>query len=247
MTIPTALRIGVLAIGSSIGASLAATSALAGPVLLELFTSQGCSSCPPADALFADYVDRDGVIALSLAVDYWNYLGWEDTFARHAHTERQYAYAQARGDGQVYTPQMIVDGVWHVVGSDRSAIEGAIAQARELPSVEMTIMPVNSGMKVDVGAAVDGAPAWGAIWLVMYQDVATVDIGRGENAGRTVTYHHIVLGMHGLAMWRGQAMSIELPMMEMNDAGADGFAVILQQNVSGLPGQVLGAAAYDLD
>jgi hypothetical protein len=248
MTMPTALRAGAIAIISSVGASLTATSAFAGPVVLELFTSQGCSSCPPADSILGQYyVNRDDVIALSLAVDYWNYLGWEDTFAQHAHSERQYAYATARGDGQVYTPQMVVDGLWHVIGSDRSAIDAAIAEAQNLPSVDMAIVPVADGLQVEVGDAVAGAPTWGALWLVMFDDAATVDITRGENAGRTVTYHHIVLGMHGLAMWRGQAMTIELPMMEMSEVGADGVAVILQQNESGLPGQVMGAAAYDIN
>ena len=248
MTVQRALRAAAIAAISSIGISLSANSAFAGPVLLELFTSQGCSSCPPADSLMGELVDRNGIVALSLAVDYWNYLGWEDTFARHAHTERQFAYAEARGDGQVYTPQMIIDGAWHVIGSDRAAIENAITEARSLPSVDMTISTVSGGLRVDIGDAVDGAPAFGALWLVMFKDAATVDIARGENAGRTVTYHHIVVDMHGLAMWRGHSMAIELPMMEMSEAGADGCRRHPAAELpAACPGQVLGVAAYNLN
>ena len=245
MMLPRALRAGAITILSSVGVSLSAASALAGPVLLELFTSQGCSSCPPADALLADYVDRDDVIALSFNVDYWNYLGWEDTFGQREHTDRQYGYAATRGDSQVYTPQIVVAGRWHVVGSNRSAIDERIAAAAALPTVDLAIVNTGDGLRVEVGAAEGGIPTTATLWLVMYDDAETVDIGRGENAGRTVTYHHIVLAMHGLAMWRGEAMSIELAAMELDDIGADGCVVILQQNYGAAPGPVIAAAEYE--
>jgi hypothetical protein len=194
MILPKAIRVCAVAFMSSVGVSLGAGSATAGPVLIELFTSQGCSSCPPADALLAEYADRDDVIALSLPVDYWNYLGWEDTLAQRAHT----------------------------------------------------IVSTDGGLQVDVGPAVNGAPTYGTLWLVMFEDATTVEIGRGENAGRSVTYHHVVLEMHGLAMWRGEAMSIELAMMEVTAAGADGCVVILQQHFGAAPGQVIAAASYTL-
>lgn len=218
---------------------------MAGPVLIELFTSQGCSSCPPADALLGDYVDRDDIIALSFAVDYWNYLGWEDTFGKREHTNRQYGYAATRGDNQVYTPQMVVAGRWHVVGSDRAALDDAILAAEALPTVDLSIVNTGDGLAVEIGAAGGDAPTYGTLWLVMYEDAATVSIGRGENAGRTVTYNHIVLEMHGLAMWRGEAMSIELPAMELSEVGADGCVVILQQTYGGAPGPVIAAAEYE--
>jgi len=246
MSLPKAVRVCAVAFMSSVGVSLGAGSATAGPVLIELFTSQGCSSCPPADALFAEYADRDDVIALSLPVDYWNYLGWEDTLAQRAHTQRQYGYAATRGDNQVYTPQIVVAGTWHVVGSDRAAIETAIAAAEGMPSVDLAIVSTDGGLQVEVGPAVNGAPTYGTLWLVMFDDAATVEIGRGENAGRSVTYHHVVLEMHGLAMWRGEAMSIELAMMELTAAGADGCVVILQQHFGAAPGQVIAAASYTL-
>lgn len=241
-----ALRSGAFAIVSALGLGLGATGASAGPVLVELFTSQGCSSCPPADAFMGELVERDGVVAISLPVDYWNYLGWEDTFAKPAHTERQRAYAEARGDMQVYTPQIVVGGTGHVVGSDRDAVNAAIAAASGQPGVELAISHDGSGLLLEVPAAAAGGPSWGTLWLVMYDDAETVDIGRGENAGRSVTYHHIALEMHRLAMWRGEPLSIELPMMELEDVGADGCVVILQQDSGGLPGPVIGVAAYDV-
>lgn len=246
MRLRNALRASAVTIVSGLTLGLATTGAIAGPVLVELFTSQGCSSCPPADAFMGELVERDDVVAISLPVDYWNYLGWEDTFAKPAHTDRQRAYAAARGDMQIYTPQMIISGGTHVVGSDKAAVDAAIAAATVLPSVELTITHDGSGLQLEVPAAAEGGPSWGTIWLVMYDDAETVDIGRGENAGRSVTYHHIALDMHRLAMWRGEALSIELPMMELMDVGADGCVVILQQDSDGLPGPVIGVAAYDI-
>ncbi len=243
-----ALRGSAIATLSAAGIAVSATAVSAGPVLIELFTSQGCSSCPPADAYLGELVERDDVVALSLPVDYWNYLGWEDTFGKAAHSDRQRAYAEERGDGMVYTPQMVVNGRWHVVGSDRAAVENAIAAAEDLPSVDIAINRDDEGLRVEIPAAVDGDQNWGTVWLVMFDDAETVDIGRGENAGRTVTYHHIVLEMNRLTMWRGDAMSIELPMMELHDLGADGCAVLLQQDGSdGLPGPIIGAAVYEYD
>ena len=245
MNMPKALRAGAIAILSGLAAALATGPVNAGPVLIELFTSQGCSSCPPADILFSQYVDRDDVIALSLPVDYWDLWGWTDTLAQPAHTERQRGYALARGDGQRYTPQIVVAGKWHVVGSDRAAIDAAIAAAAVLPSVDLSIVPVDGGLQIEIGDAVGDGPVEGTLWLVMFDQSETVDIGRGENAGRTVTYHHVVLEMHRLTMWRGQALSIELPLMALIEIGADGCVVILQQDVAnGLPGPVIAAAAY---
>ena len=247
MTLPRTLRRIAIAILTATGLWLSAGTASAGPVLIELFTSQGCSNCPAADALLGEYVDRDDVVALSLPVDYWNYLGWTDTFAKAAHTERQRGYAAARGDGQVYTPQIVVAGRWHMVGSDRAAIDAAIAAAAELPSVDLSISLEEAGLHIGVGEAPADGPSWGTWWIVMFDETETVEIGRGENAGRTVTYHHIALEMHRVAMWRGDAMSIELPLMELAEIGADGCVVILQQDgVGGLPGPVIGAATYTI-
>jgi hypothetical protein len=244
---PKAFRLGAIAIVSGLGMPLAAVPAAAGPVVIELFTSQGCNSCPPADAFLAELVERDDVIPLSLHVDYWNYLGWTDTFAQAAHTERQQRYSVARGDRQVYTPQIVVAGMWHVIGSDRNSVNEMINAAKTLPSVELTVVWANGGLQLEVGDAVAGAPNRGTLWMIMFNEAETVTIGRGENAGRTITYHNIVVEMHRLAMWRGESMAIELPIAELSEVGADGCVVVLQQDLpGGNPGQIIGAAAYRL-
>lgn len=245
MTIRARLRSGaILALGGIAG--VGASSPAAGDVVLELFTSQGCSNCPAADALLADYAGRDGVVALSLAVDYWNYLGWEDTLASRDHTERQWAYAAARGENQVYTPQIVVDGRADVVGSDREALDAAIAAAAATPDVPLTLMYSDGAVQIDI-AAEDGAPMRGTIWLVLFDQSETVSIGRGENAGRTVTYHNVVRRMNRIGMWRGEAMSIELSAAVMAEAGADGCAVLIQEEMpGGTPGAIIGAAALQM-
>jgi hypothetical protein len=245
MNLLRALRIGAVAIISSVGISMSAGAANAGPIVVELFTSQGCSSCPPADAFLAELAQRSDVIALSLPVDYWNYLGWTDTFGKAENTDRQRRYAYARGDGQIYTPQMVISGLWGVVGSDRDMVNSAIETAKDLPGVDMSVAWAAGGLQLQVGDAVAGAPSRGTLWMVLFDDAETVAIGRGENAGRTITYHHIVLSMHRVAMWRGDAMQIELPAMELSEADADGCVIILQEDLpGGNPGQIMGAAAY---
>ena len=162
--------------------------------MLELFTSQGCSSCPPADALLADYARRSDILALSFSVDYWDYMGWTDTLATHDNTERQRAYAAQRGDRQVYTPQVVVDGRQHVVGSDRAAIDAAVTQeygGSGLPvDVELTVS--DDAMNIKVGDGGRAMPKRATLFLVLYSRQQTVTIDRGENRGRMLDYHNVV-------------------------------------------------------
>ena len=237
-------------------ASLLAAATLAGLVaglpaaaepraVMELFTSQGCSSCPPADKLLGELAERDDLLALSLPVDYWDYLGWKDTLASHDYSERQREYAQSRGDGEVYTPQAVINGNQNVVGSDRAAVETALKQAAEQG------FPVSIGLTTDadavtvkIGAAAGATPNRGTIWLVMYDRSVSVPIERGENSGRTLIYSNVVRKLRPIAMWRGEAMSIDLPRSEMNQAKVARCAVLLQsEKPGGLPGPILGAAS----
>src|SRR3712207_5775782 len=129
----------------------------AGPrAVVELFTSQGCSSCPPADSFVAELSRREDVVALTLPVDYWDYLGWKDTLGRREHTERQYAYAEARGDGKVFTPQIVVNGRHSFVGGDREAVEAAIRTA-ELP-LDIAIVQNGEAIDIDIEAMPTPAP-----------------------------------------------------------------------------------------
>ncbi len=241
-TRPLRALLQAVAIATAMAGLWAGPAAAQSRVVMELFTSQGCSNCPPADALIAEYADRADVIALSLPVDYWNYLGWADTLARHEHTERQRGYADARGDRQVYTPQMVIDGRHHVIGSDRQAVEAAIGNARGLV-VPVSLALGDDAMTVSLGDAVPDAPQRATVWLVLFDSSETVAIGQGENRGQTITYRNVVMAMRRISMWKGTAMTVDLPRVEMALAGADGCAILLQSETrSGLPGAVIGAA-----
>ncbi|MCP4385139.1 MAG: DUF1223 domain-containing protein [Hyphomicrobiales bacterium] len=211
--------------------------------VVELFTSQGCSSCPPADELLAKYADRDDVLALSLPVDYWDYLGWKDTLASPEHTQRQRAYADARGDMQVYTPQVVVNGTRHLVGSDRRSIDAAIDEAADSLSVPIIMTPGTDSTTVTIGPSDNPELKKGMIWLALYDEPVTVPIARGENTGRTIVYTNVVRKLRPIAMWMGEEMTVELPMSELVHAGVKRCAVILQTELDeGLPGPILGAA-----
>jgi len=214
--------------------------------VLELFTSQGCSSCPPADRLIGQYADRDGILALSFNVDYWDYLGWKDTLASPENSDRQRAYASARGDRQVYTPQVVINGSEHVVGSNKSAIEAALKRDASLP-VNINLAEKDDAITVTIGKD-DKIPDHATLWLVFYQSEVSVPIKRGENTGKTVTYYNVVKKLRPIAMWKGDEMSVDLPKSEMTKSKTKRCAVLLQtETKSGLPGPVLGAAMLDHD
>lgn len=215
------------------------------PVLLELFTSQGCSSCPPADALFDELRDKPGVITLSFSVDYWNYLGWHDTLSSPENSDRQRDYALSRGDGKVYTPQLVVDGIKHVNGANEAAIEMAIRTAeRRLKDVKVTMSMRAEGdsLLVDIG----GAPATSdmrqaTVWLAVAKDEETVEITRGENRGETITYTHPVRELMPVGMWKGEPTTLRLPLKDLHAIGGDCLVSMLQ--VEGA-GPILGAAMF---
>ena len=220
-------------------------TAMAGPkAVVELFTSQGCSSCPPADGYLAELAARDDVIALSLHVDYWDYLGWKDTFGRPENSERQSAYAAVRGDRKVYTPQMIVNGNEHFIGGNRTAIETAIESA-DLP-VPVRLGRQDDTLAIEVGALPRPAPWDATIRLVLFTSFAEVAIGQGENSGAKMTYRHVVREIRPIGMWDGAAVSIALPLDEIMSEGTDGFAVLVQEELQSGPGAILGAAAYKM-
>ena len=208
------------------------------PVVVELFTSQGCSSCPPADAFMADLVRDPNVIALSLHVDYWDYIGWKDTFGNPAFSKRQKAYARAAGNRMIYTPQMIVEGADHVEGNDVLAVADAIRRHMMRPD-PVLLQAERIGDQVLIRAEADPPlERMARVQLVRYLPQATVTIERGENAGRAVTYHNIVTSWNVMAEWPGAA-----PFMMMADApGAEPVVVIVQADG---PAEVLAAIALE--
>ncbi len=205
--------------------------------VVELFTSQGCSSCPPADKILGQLANRDDVIALSFPVDYWDYLGWKDTLASPAFSARQRAYAKARGDGQVYTPQVVIDGAYHAVGSRVWEIEQAIAKSRENRKnarISLTVRTRGSTLVITAGAAPAGARVKPAtIWLALVKKSKKVKISRGENGGRTLIYHQVVRGLTPVGQWRGQQVTIELPKIHLQNKQTDGCTIFLQQDMAG--------------
>jgi hypothetical protein len=212
--------------------------------VLELFTSQGCSSCPAADRLLGELTHDPSLITMSLAVDYWDYLGWQDTLALHGHTKRERAYAATRGDRDVYTPQVVVNGSVAVLGSDKAAIERAIAQTRAKAqplSVPVTLKIVDDKVVAEVPDAA-GAPRQAEVWLCPITGKVTVNVGRGENSGKTLTYYNVVRGWKKLGDWNGKAASFSHPLDDVKGADVDTFAVLVQSGASAKPGVVLGAA-----
>lgn len=209
--------------------------------VIELFTSQGCSSCPPADALLTSLAERPDVVALAYHVDYWDYIGWEDTFGAQTYSDRQRAYAKSWGSSRIYTPQMVVNGVKGVVGSRRADVQKAIDGA-SLP-LAIGMMRDGDTLKVDVPAKAELGDA--TVWLVTYLDRADVAIDQGENAGKSMVYTQVVTGRQVLGMWEADAGGqFKLPLHEIMGESNKGLAVVVQQERNGLPGLILGAAAY---
>ena len=220
--------------------------ALADPprAVVELFTSQGCSSCPPADELLVEYSRQPDIVALSLPVNYWDYLGWKDTLAHVAFTERQKAYAHSRSDRQVFTPQMIVNGKKSSIGSDRAQIEKAIqytSKGRKTLPVSVTVNEQSGTVTIQVEETPDTAQREAEVWVLPVLRTQTVPIERGENRGKTITYANVVRGLNRLGEWRGGSARFEMP-LEAARKGGDAYVVLLQSTDAARPGVILGAA-----
>jgi hypothetical protein len=240
--------------------------------VLELFTSQGCSSCPPADRLVGQLSNDPSLIALSIPIDYWDYLGWRDTLASPAHSARQRAYARARGDGQVYTPQIVVNGATDALGSDQGSVERAIAQANHksgVMSLPVHLSVSNGALNVSIASAdksqgeaqasdqasvqalaqpsaQPAAEPSAEIWLCPLSKSVVVAIGRGENRGRTVTYHNVVRNWVKLGNLSATQTSWNVPIAQIKADGIDAAAIVVQEGTRERPGVILGAALTDL-
>jgi hypothetical protein len=211
--------------------------------VLELFTSQGCSSCPTADKLLGELAGDPSLVAVSVPIDYWDYLGWKDTLASPAHSARQRAYARVRGDRQVYTPQIVVNGSTHVLGSDRSAVERAITVTdRNAAIMSVPVLMSVGGNYLNVKVAAGKEHVGGEVWLCLLVQSVPVEIGRGENHGRTVTYHNVVRRWLKLGDYTGTDAVWNVPIADILGDDIDGAAVLVQQGSHEKPGIILGAA-----
>ena len=213
------------------------------PVIVELFTSQGCSSCPPADAYLRDLTHEKGALPLSFNVDYWDYLGWRDTLANPDNTARQRAYGRALGLSGIYTPQMVVDGTAEGIGSDRRKIGSLIAaHAPATNDIPMSLSEKDGRLTVSIGSG--RAPEKPAtIWLIRYVAEKKVEIERGENRGRTITYTNVVRGIAPIGMWSGKSLSIMLPEGDVMPDKQTRCVVLLQAEG---PGRILAVAGPDI-
>lgn len=215
--------------------------------VIELFTSQGCSSCPPADALLQTYAKRPDVLAITLPVDYWDYLGWKDTLGSPKHSERQRNYARARGDGQVYTPQVVINGTAHAVGSSKAAIDAALMLTNDEVSasrVPLKFWTERGSIFIETGAVRPNASfSEATIWLATIQPKVDVEIKRGENTGRKVTYTNVVRELTPVGTWNGKQMRVEIARTAVMRKDLEQIAVLIQ---SGKAGPIIGAAVTGL-
>jgi len=236
-------------------APLGALPALAAEprAVIELFTSQGCSSCPAADKLLGEMSNDPSLLVMTMAVDYWDYLGWKDTLALHGHSKRQRGYAEARGDRKVYTPQVVVNGVTHVLGSDKAAIENAVTQtARNAAPLTVPVEVTVKGDTVSVTVQASAEQNRSAeVWLCPISNKVAVTIERGENRGNQVTYSNVVRRWVKLGDWNGKAQTYSLPVASLAGANVslseiDRIAILVQGGATGKPGLMVGAATANL-
>lgn len=213
--------------------------------VVELFTSQGCNSCPPADAALRKFAARGDVVALGYHVDYWDYLGWKDTLGSKSNAKRQYEYAEGLKRRGVYTPQAVINGQSHTNGGRYDEISDTLArddaQGHGL-TVGMTLTDLGDRMRVTAeGAPNDGSKVH--IVLVYFRRHADVAIERGENSGKTIAYVNAVLDYQTIGMWEGEGLTVDIPHSELAAKEADGCAVLLQKATDGgHPGAIIGAA-----
>jgi hypothetical protein len=222
----------------------AGASAKAEPrAVVELFTSQGCSSCPPADRLLAELRNDSSLVTLTLPIDYWDYLGWKDTLALPGHAARQKAYSHMRSDREIYTPQVVVNGLVQALGSDRGEIESAVAESHRTKNalkVPIRVAIANERLTVTLPDSTGDNTA-GEIWLCPASKSVAVGIGRGENRGRTITYTNVVRRWIKLGTWSGKSATFTVPLDDIKGSGVDEVAVLLQDGSSDHPGAMLGA------
>ncbi|MGB8816339.1 MAG: DUF1223 domain-containing protein [Rhizobiaceae bacterium] len=209
--------------------------------VVELFTSQSCSSCPPADKVFGEVIQRGDVIGLAFHVDYWNYLDWKDTFSSAESTKRQRDYAQSLHSSQVYTPQLIVNGIHVVSAGSPGELHKVMDEAGSGAPLPVSVSAELADERLIVKAGTGKGEA--NLVLAIFEEKETVRIERGENRGKTVEYNNAVTELHTIGMWKGETLAVELPKKEYLAKKGYGCAVFLQRvTPEGTPGEIIGAA-----
>ncbi|WFR95017.1 DUF1223 domain-containing protein [Rhizobium tumorigenes] len=209
--------------------------------VVELFTSQGCASCPPADAALKQLIEQGNVVALAYHVDYWNYLGWNDTMSSKDNTARQYAYARTLGRSSVYTPQAVLNGRDHLNGADLGAINvklDDLSRAGQGLTVPVSAAMKGDELEIDIAAGLGKAN----VVIAYFDREQRVDVTKGENTGQQIAYMHSVSDVETVGMWEGKPMHLTLPANVMDKAGRKGLAIMLQSSTAtGDPAAIIGA------
>jgi hypothetical protein len=222
----------------------------AAPVVVELFTSQGCNSCPPADAFLGELAKRPGVIALGFHVDYWDYMGWKDPFAKPANTQRQKHYGRSLAQRYVFTPQMVVDGRFQDVGSDQPAIDQLIDRAardREQGGAGRAPIKLDRQgdgltVRIDGGALRGAGEETAAVWVAFYDRAHETDVAHGENGGRRLPNYNVVREFRRLGTYHGKPVALPLDLADVPPS-CEAAAVLLQVNGTG---PIVAAMSFDL-
>jgi hypothetical protein len=225
------------------GAASASAGERSNPVVVELFTSQGCNSCPPADAYLGELAKRPDILALSWHVDYWDYIGWKDPFAKHAFTQRQHAYSRSLAERYVYTPQMVINGHLQGIGSERDEIERLIGQAK----AERVATAARSPRVTVVGDSVhiEGGPAAASnVWIAVFDPQHWTPVEQGENAGQRLGEYNIVREWTQIGKYEGKPVTLKLG-VDMAEYEKSGCAIVVQQQMPEGPGPILAAYAID--
>ncbi len=211
------------------------------PVVIELFTSQGCSSCPPADMLARRLAKDDSLLVITRPVTYWDRLGWKDTLAREENTRLQRAYAAKGNDGSgVYTPQMVVNGGGGAVGSRENDIRSLVRRADRTGPLIIAVPDTKGEMMVTISGKSDYLAS---VSLIALSSSETVRIGSGENGGRTAHYVNVVKAERNLGSWRGKPMRLAIPPEYLRIGGADRYAIVVQRPGAG---RIVGAQLLDM-
>ena len=211
--------------------------------VVELFTSQGCHSCPPADKVIGEFTQTNEILGIGIHVDYWDYLGWKDQFASKSNTQRQYDYAKSLQERQVYTPQAVINGQTHEVGSRKSRIEGLINQLQKSGNGLTVAMNVSiSGDTLNIAVPNEADARDATLYLFSMSSKESVEIANGENGGKTLQYHHILRSIQPIGMVKANGLSINFPISELKKDGNDCYALILQKmDPRGNPSRILSA------
>lgn len=237
-------KIAALAATSLLTANMAYAASVKTPkAVVEVFTSQGCHSCPPADKIVQKFSMDGDILAISVHVDYWDYLGWKDIFASKDNTSRQYGYAKSMGESQVYTPQAVINGRDHVVGSRESAIHQVIDKHDAL-STGLSV-PINANVdnnSIEISIDANSKIGEATLFVVSMKKSESVKIKRGENTGKTIEYHNILSAMQPIGMLKPSGLKIDYPIADQKAKGHDRYAFILQStDRRGNPGAIIGA------